>query len=61
MPTPKEIIGEYIRRIAMNGMIESAAIQDRREREEDRSELFEFAINLTREYAKAVLKVETEE
>jgi len=64
-PTPISIIGEYLRRQIVsslaNGMVESAATQDRREREEDRSDLFEFAIELTRSYAKAVLQEKGEE
>ena len=60
MPTPSSIIGEYLRRKIMNGMIESASIQDRRERgsgihhpedepeEEEHSTLFLLAVELSR-------------
>jgi hypothetical protein len=57
MPTPKEIIQQYLRKQACREIGPDLTFHDLHDEEPERSDLFNFAVSLTREYGKAVLRV----
>jgi len=56
MPTPKEIIQEFLRKQVCRDIGPDLTKEDLHPDEPERSDLFEFAVEMTRSYAKAILR-----